>query len=642
MTSTTTPPTFHASPNAATAALIPLLATALTVVAGLQLLRSTLAGFSVYLGQIHDLSPTLLGAIIIAVFLSGIAAPLVRRGLRAQRAFLVLAATIALLRLAEQLAGSLDVQLGLSIAGLVLWLWTLPLIIALPREDGPDGSQPPPVLGLLLGIAADTALKGAFGSLDLTSAPGLAPLVTSVALTVAQLGLLAILAKRPQPLALRGSIVLPPGAFALGPFIALQLLLLQNLGHHAVQIGWTLPAAFAWIVVANALAIAAAVLVTRGTLACPRPVLAVLAALLIAAVPFDLPPPLAALTALLGPAILALLLCRALAPTAGGRSHSAAAALGMLAVPLVLFGWYAHYDIQLPFPQALIPPLAVLLVALPALRTPWARSARSLPAARALVGIALLLLALPLYQAARWTAPADPPRAPDSLRVMTFNIHQGFDLTGRHDLEAIARVIESAQPDIVALQEVPRGWVVIGGADSLSWLAQRLRMHAAWGPAADPLWGSAILSRFPIVEQRNTPMPNNDDLTLNRAFLTAQIDLGERGPVRVVATHLHHIAREPHHRIPQVLALLDAIDPTEPTILLGDLNAQPHHAEIALLREAGLLAPPAPIATYPSNRPTRQIDHILATRHFTISQAATVATTASDHLPLTATLHLSR
>ena len=187
---------------------------------------------------------------------------------------------------------------------------------------------------------------------------------------------------------------------------------------------------------------------------------------------------------------------------------------------------------------------------------------------------------------------------------------------------------------------MPRGWVVNGSVDALSWLAQRLRMHAAWGPAADPNWGNAILSRYPIVDVSTRPMPNNDDLLFDRSYMVAEIDLGNR-QVQVVATHLHHIERESHHRLPQVRELLGHIDRSRPTILLGDLNAQPHHEEIRLLKSAGLSTALPPVATYPSNRPHRQIDYVLTTSHFTMSEVNAPRATASDHLPLVATLSWS-
>ena len=610
-----------------------LLVSTLAFVAGLQLLRSLVSGLSVYLGQVRDVSPAELALLIFVIFSAAFAAPLVRRMLGTRRAYVGVAAGLALLRLAEQFTSDVDARLAIAIAGVVVWLWLIPLLFARGFGDesrvGATG-----VLALLVGLAVDTAIKGAFGTLDLSSAPGLAPQVTTVALTVALLSLVVWLGRSWGDGPNRDSE--PRSAFVIGPAIALHLLIFQNLGHHAAVIGWSLPAVFAWTTLANLAALWAAVGLGWRGFGQSRWMRFAAAAVLIVAVAPAPPAWLAALGALLGPAVISILWIASVAGPDGRRGGGLALPLGLLAIPIVLFGWYAHYEIEIAIPQLVLPVVAVGIIAVPALASRRSISMSGWSGAKLVSVAALLLLLLPLHQVLTWN---DPDVAPseDRLRVATYNIHQGFDLYGRHDLEGIAQVIEEAQPGLVALQEVPRGWVVNGSVDALSWLAQRLRMHAAWGPAADPNWGNAILSRYLIIHVENRPMPNNHDLLFDRAYMVATIDVGDRR-VQVVATHLHHVERESRHRVPQVRALLDGVDWSRPTILLGDLNAQPHHEELRLLRSAGLLTVQPPVATYPADRPRRQIDYVLTTAHFAVIDVYTPATTASDHLPLVATL----
>ncbi|MDE2892297.1 MAG: endonuclease/exonuclease/phosphatase family protein [Chloroflexota bacterium] len=610
-----------------------LLVSALAVVGGLQLLRSLVSGLSVHLGQVRDVPPAELAILIFAIFASAFAAPLARRVLGTRWAYAGLTGALALLRLAEQFTSDVDARLAIAIAGVVVWLWFMPLLFARGFEDesrvGPTG-----VFALLVGLTVDTAIKGAFGTLDLGSAPGLAPQLTTVALTVALLALVVWLARSSDDVPDRGSE--PRLAFVIGPAIALHLLIFQNLGHHAALIGWSLPAVFAWTTLANLAALWVVVGCGRSGIGRFRWMRFAAAAVLIVAVAPTPPAWLAALGALLGPTAISVLWMASLGGPDGRRAGGLILPLGLMAIPIVLFGWYAHYEIEIAIPQWVIPVAAAVVIAVPALAP-----AREIPTsrwsgARSVAVASLVLLLLPLHQFLNWNEPDDPPNS-DGLRVATYNIHQGFDLYGRHDLEGIALAIEEAQVEVVALQEVPRGWVVNGSVDALGWLAQRLRMHWAWGPAADPNWGNAILSRHPILDVVNRPMPNNEDLLFDRAYMVATIDLGDRR-VQVVATHLHHIERESRHRLPQVRALLDSVDWSQPTILLGDLNAQPHHEELRLLRSAGLSTVQPPVATYPADRPRRQIDYVLTTDHFAFVDVYAPETTASDHLPLVATL----
>ena len=199
----------------------------------------------------------------------------------------------------------------------------------------------------------------------------------------------------------------------------------------------------------------------------------------------------------------------------------------------LLFVYYASYDIELPAPQEAVRPAAALLIGLAALRAGFALGDGGASITRLATAPALLLLLLPLLQLAAWKDVTPAAGAGYPVRVMTYNLHQGVRCPwGRHALEEMAKVIEAEDPDIVALQEVSRGWVVNGSVDMLAWLSQRLEMDYAWGPAADSAWGNALLSRLPIGGHENHAMPNNEALLIDRAFVIAQVDVGERRDAR--------------------------------------------------------------------------------------------------------------
>ena len=257
---------------------------------------------------------------------------------------------------------------------------------------------------------------------------------------------------------------------------------------------------------------------------------------------------------------------------------------------------------------------------------------------------AAVLLLLPLGYSLAWDEPEAVPGDGLPVRVMAYNIHQGFDTSGRLGMEALAQVIEAEAPDIVALQEVSRGWAIDGAFDMLPWLSRRLGMPYAWGPAADSVWGNAVLSRYPIVHAETHPMPNNDRLRLDRAFMVAVVDVGEGDRLTVIATHLHHPREGGAERTPQVRALLDYWDGAERTVLLGDLNALPGDPEMELLRQAGLVdafeaagvAPPG--YTSPSDDPQRRIDYIWVSEDLSAGAFVTRQSLASDHFAVAATI----
>ena len=122
--------------NSTWASVAALLLGALTVMFGLQLMRMLFVGMAVYLTQIQDISSILVGVMGLAVFLCGLLEPLVRRVLGFRNALPIVVGSLSLVWLAEKLILSLPVDLGLSIAGTVLFLWSLPPPVSVAPNAG--------------------------------------------------------------------------------------------------------------------------------------------------------------------------------------------------------------------------------------------------------------------------------------------------------------------------------------------------------------------------------------------------------------------------------------------------------------------------------------------------------------------------
>ncbi len=247
-------------------------------------------------------------------------------------------------------------------------------------------------------------------------------------------------------------------------------------------------------------------------------------------------------------------------------------------------------------------------------------------------------------------AAARPPQR--TLSVLSYNIHHGVGGDGRLDLDRIAAVIRDSGADVAALQEVDRHWSARSGlADQAKELARRLRMHHAYGANLDRApaepgqprrqYGTAILSRFPILSSRNTPLPNTGGE--QRGLLGARINVRGRRAL-VYSTHLQHDNAE--ERRLQAEAIVEEIGSrTEPVVLAGDLNARPDAPELAAVRESFTdtfeVAGVGDGATYPAPAPTARIDYVLTNDHVGSVRADVIATQASDHLPVRAELVLT-
>ncbi|MGB2854673.1 MAG: endonuclease/exonuclease/phosphatase family protein, partial [Dehalococcoidia bacterium] len=160
-----------------------------------------------------------------------------------------------------------------------------------------------------------------------------------------------------------------------------------------------------------------------------------------------------------------------------------------------------------------------------------------------------------------------------------------------------------------------------------------------FGPTADPFWGNAILSRYPIVEYTHRDLPPRDLFVL-RGFTAALIDLGNGDSLQVIDTHYHHIEGDTHIRQVQSHSIIAFWEGEERTVLMGDLNAEPGHFEMEMLQVAGLVDAMAgvnpPEYTFPSFDPDRRIDYIWVSPDLTASDAHVPVSLASDHLPVVA------
>lgn len=259
--------------------------------------------------------------------------------------------------------------------------------------------------------------------------------------------------------------------------------------------------------------------------------------------------------------------------------------------------------------------------------------------------VAALVVALGLTGGVAQAAP---------LTVTTYNIHHAEGVDGRLDVPRIARELDATGADVIGLQEVDRHWGARSEfADQATRLARRLDMNVVYGANLDldPLqpgqprrqYGTAILSRHPIVSSRNTllPRPENGE---QRGLLEAVIAVkGAR--VRVANTHLQH--NSANERTAQVLKIMELLDGSkQPTVLIGDLNATPEAAELAPLftrfDDAWTLGGTGDGFTIPVEAPDRRIDYVLVSPEIEVKRAEVRSTPASDHLPVTAKLKVNK
>lgn len=235
-----------------------------------------------------------------------------------------------------------------------------------------------------------------------------------------------------------------------------------------------------------------------------------------------------------------------------------------------------------------------------------------------------------------------------ALRVLSYNIHHGAGVDGKLDLERIAKVILSAKPAIVALQEVDRKAARTRGVDQAAELARLTKMKFVFGPnikLGDGDYGNAVLSRFPLELRKNHKLPNIDKGE-QRGVLEVMIQTPD-GPVRMFATHFDH-RRPPEERMASAKFVNELFkqEPRLPTLLAGDLNATPKSGPLKTLSSRWKLADAVVKGDHPTvpvKDPKRQIDFVLSapsTRARVVETKVLSEAVASDHRPVLAVVEL--
>ena len=224
------------------------------------------------------------------------------------------------------------------------------------------------------------------------------------------------------------------------------------------------------------------------------------------------------------------------------------------------------------------------------------------------------------------------------LRLATYNVHSGVGTDGRCDPARIAGVINELSADVVALQEVESRH---GDLGTLDFLAAQTGMTAVPGPTMLRTvgdYGNALLTRAELLELRQIDLsfPGREP----RGAIDAVLQAG-RQRLQIIATHL---GLRPAERRYQIETLLSALDDSIATVLMGDLNEWFLWGRPLRRLHSQFGDTPAP-ATFPARWPLLALDRLwVRPRHclgmLTVHRSP-LARTASDHLPLVATITLA-
>jgi endonuclease/exonuclease/phosphatase family metal-dependent hydrolase len=567
--------------------------------------------------------------------------------------------------------------------------------------------------GLLLGTALDAASRTAFASWDPLWRPGLLPWLYTIALAVLTLLALARTTRqaaihapatappprRPSPTprpatrasgrASAGSVAVPVWPVVrlgvVGLFLALDLMVFGSPAFVSSRSGIGLPYAGALLLLGLLLAIEA---VSRshlpgGSARLPElsgrraglPAAVVLVAAVAVAV--FLTGPLMVIAILVAQVAGALVLARALEPSAGttatgsqvarsraggavvGGPRGAAVPVGLvvagaamgLVVALVVVGYQALVAVGLDGRWVLVAGAVVAgVVSLGRRAGADVDAVASVDGEDSVVrrrgkrgrwavvaGVPAVLLVVPVVVLVTAGAAGEQGGAADSVRVVSWDVDGAVGDGGAVDAGQVAEVLGRERADVVLLQDVGRGAVGSGGVDLVEYLGRALGMGYVWAPAGDGRTGTVVLARLPMSGARVGSVA--DRVGGSYAAVTVETTSGQR--LRVVSAALGNGP----DRSAGMRALLGVWGRRHPAVIGGALGAGPGSPEVAAAQDAGLAsaqdsAGQSGMATTPAGHPTQRPDWIFGTPDVSFGDFAVPGTTASNHRPLSVTARL--
>ncbi len=268
---------------------------------------------------------------------------------------------------------------------------------------------------------------------------------------------------------------------------------------------------------------------------------------------------------------------------------------------------------------ALVLLLGVLMAGAGSYRLPSIRYRRSY------TFLLILLIPLALHSYAPGLNPTGPQDAV-RLRVLTYNIQQGYNAAGQKALDQQLQAIRAQNPDIIALEESDMARAANGSSDVVRYVADQLHLYSYYGPrTVTGTFGIALLSRYPIRSPQTFYLYSAGEQT---AAIHAQIEAGGK-TFNVFVTHLGNGGP-----VIQQQQALQGVEGLDNVILMGDFNFRPNGeqylATVDLLDDAWLEADQH-VVTPASLNPGLRIDHVFISPNLDVTQAEYLDPGASDH-----------
>lgn len=253
-------------------------------------------------------------------------------------------------------------------------------------------------------------------------------------------------------------------------------------------------------------------------------------------------------------------------------------------------------------------------------------------------GFAVLVTAIGLFAlvvAFRLSPTSEPPsRETERLKVVGYNIHQGYDINGQGSHQAQCALLDLIDADIIGLSESDTARIAGGNFDAPRYLAECLHMDSYVGPKTGAgTFGYALLSKYPVKENETVHLfsgpgfsgvgdPEKISEGDQVAVIKSQVSAGGQ----TFNIFVNHFDSNPPREQPEGFVKL--VKGLDHVIAIGDYNCQPDTECFAIITET--LVHCAAFGDDPDVA-RGQVDHIFISPDLQCQNFIYVENSASDH-----------
>ncbi len=217
---------------------------------------------------------------------------------------------------------------------------------------------------------------------------------------------------------------------------------------------------------------------------------------------------------------------------------------------------------------------------------------------------------------------------PFSILIMTLNLHNGRDSIGESNLERFLQLVDTKQPDIIALQEVERRhlkYFKSAGYQIISGMNANLPLFR---------FGNVVLTKHKVVYDRHHYLPSKRE---QRGLNEVAVEIQGRY-FRILNTHIGLGWTEQLQQLNEINRIANYLN--GPLLIMGDFNMEPSNKLFRYFHFQQVGSVFSLPKTFPTYSPRFLIDLIWYTEHWLPVEAEVLDWDGSDHLPVLSRLIL--